>query len=203
MTNLFDAAVNNATSTKTTSKSDNKVTVTIPQIANELERLATVQSSIADLEAEETQLMGIVKDAGINAFVNQFKSNGQYPGSFRIAAGNAAMLFVPQDKYITIDEIRANELTNMYGDVVEKGVTYTMNTALVEKYGAVISKLISECKEISDADKAALISASVKYSVKKGTIETANKIKGSNLAEIVTEIKPIFQIKGVKLNANA
>ena len=75
-----------------------------------------------------------VKTESISAFVKVYEEKNKYPGSFEIEAGKASMLFIPMDKYITINEERAEELSLKYGEeIVEETTTYTMDATLIEK----------------------------------------------------------------------
>lgn len=179
-----------------------KEVVKIDSIASDLERLAQVQEQIDALTAEAKLLTETVKTESINAFVDLYEKKASYPGSFEIEAGKASMLFIPMDKYITINEERAAELSSKYGiDMVEEQTTYTMDAALVEKYGEEISNLIMKSKKISDEDKLKLIGANVKYAVKKGTISViTDKFSDFGVDEVVMDIKPVFSMKNVKIS---
>ena len=198
-TNLFAAAKTNAPA-DTKAKAQKEV-VTINSIASDMERLAQVQEQIDSLTAEAKMLTETVKSESINAFVDLYEKKSKYPGSFNIEAGKASMLFIPMDKYISLNEERANELTDKYGaDMVEENTTYTMDSALVEQYGEEISNLIMKSKKIAEEDKARLISATTKYAVSKGTISVLTEKFGDfGIDEIVSDIKPVFSMKNVKI----
>jgi hypothetical protein len=178
-----------------------KEIVKIDSIASDLERLAQVQEQIDALTAEAKLLTETVKSESINAFVELYEKKGSYPGSFEIEAGTASMLFIPMDKYIGINEERAGELQAKYGEeIVEEQTTYTMDAALVEKYGEEISNLIMKSKKIEEADKMKLIGATVKYAVKKGTISAiTDKFADFGVDEVVMDVKPVFSMKNVKI----
>ena len=197
-TNLFAAAKTAAPAKPAKAQ---KEVVKINSIAAELERLAQVQEQIDALSAEAKLLTETVKAESINAFVDLYEKKASYPGSFEIEAGNASMLFIPMDKYITINEERAEELQSKYGaEIVEENTTYTMDAALVEKYGEEISNLIMKSKKIAEEDKSKLIGATVKYAVKKGTITAiTEKFADYGVDEVVMDIKPVFSMKNVKL----
>jgi ABC-type phosphate/phosphonate transport system substrate-binding protein len=86
-----------------------------------------------------------------------------------------------------------------YGeDIAEENTTYTMDSKLIEKYGEVISDLIYGSKKIADDDKEKLIEAVTSYTVKKGTITKLNEF-GGTVQEMIEEVKPVFQMKNIKL----
>lgn len=197
--NLFAAAKAKGETPKA-AKSQKEV-VRIDSIASDLERLAQVNEQIDALSAEAKLLTETVKTESISAFVKVYEEKNKYPGSFEIEAGKASMLFIPMDKYITINEERAEELSLKYGEeIVEETTTYTMDATLIEKYGEEISNLILKSKKIAEEDKAKLISATTKYAVKKGTIsQITEKFSDFGVDEVVVDIKPVFSLKNVKL----
>lgn len=200
-TNLFAAAKAQGATAAPAAKNQ-KETVNIKSIASELERLAQVQEQIDSLTAEAKLLTEVVKTESVNAFIGLYEKKGSYPGSFNIEAGTASMLFIPNDKYISLNEERAEELQSKYGaEIIEETTTYTMDASLIEKYGEEISNLILKSKKITDEDKPKLIGATTKYSVKKGTISTiTDKFSDFGVDEVVGDIKPVFQMKNVKVS---
>jgi hypothetical protein len=202
MVNLFDKK----NAKKTTAKAE-KVEVQIkePKFHMDLGRLAQVTKEIDELSAEAAVLHGEIKDRGITEFQKLYQATDRYPGSFMVKASGlkgaapASYMFIPTDRYLKIDEDRASELQNEFGEsIVEETTTYTMDAKLIEKYGAIISELIGKCKAISDDDKGNLISIATSYAVKKGTISELHKYEGT-IPEILEEIKPIYQIKNIKI----
>lgn len=197
-TNLFAAAKTAAPAKPAKAQ---KEVVKIDSIASDLERLAQVQEQIDALTAEAKLLTETVKSESITAFVDLYEKKNSYPGSFEIEAGKASMLFIPMDKYITINEERAGELSAKYGDeIVEEHTTYTMDASLIERYGEEISNLIMKSKKIAEEDKMKLIGATVKYSVRKGTISViTDRFADYGVNEVIEDIKPVFSMKSVKL----
>ena len=202
--NLFDKK----NAKKTTAKKAEKVEILIkePKFHMDLGRLAQVTKEIDELSAEAAVLHGEIKDRGIEEFQKLYQANDKYPGSFMVkatglkGAAPASYMFIPTDRYLKIDEERAAELQEEFGeDIVEETTTYTMDAKLIEKYGAVISELIGKCKAISDDDKGNLISIATSYSVKKGTINELHKYEGT-IPEILEEIKPVYQVKGIRID---
>jgi hypothetical protein len=197
--NLFAVAKEKAPEKKAASKEKNAVQVN--HITDELERLAEINEKIDALTAEAKMLTEVVKTTGIEEFTNLY-NGGKYPGSFNMQAGNASVMFIPMDRYIKIDSDRKEELINKYGEeIIEEKTTYTMDTALVEKYAEEISKLIMSSKKITDEDKERLIGANVEVSIKKGTISTITEsFKSFPIEEVLEDIKPVYQLKNVKLS---
>jgi len=174
-----------------------KVSFRNDNVSAELERLAEVQAKIDALTAEAKILTDAVKSEATEAFLNLYENNRKFPGSFNFESGKASMLFIPVDRYIKIDQVRSEELTEKYGsEIIEEKTTYTMNSELVDKYGVIISDLIINSKKIDDADKAKLIAASTEYMVAKGTISSLENFNHKK-AEVLEDIKPVFMMKNV------
>jgi hypothetical protein len=68
---------------------------------------------------------------------------------------------------------------------------------MVEKYGDIISRLISECDDIPDKDKNKIITAKVIYSVAKGTIDNFSKY--GNVSDVMEAVKPIVSLKNIEI----
>jgi hypothetical protein len=107
-------------------------------------------------------------------------------------------MFVPTDKYISINEERAEELKEAYGeDIVEEKTTFAFDSDMVEKYGEVLSMLIENCDEIKESDREKIIKAVTTYSVAKGTIDKFKEYGDVN--EMLETVKPVVAIKNVEI----
>lgn len=186
-----------------------EVIVADPRFHLNLSRLAELNQQIDELSAEQAVLSGEVKERCIKEFVNLYKDRSKFPGSFIIRATSkspkmksASLMFIATDKYLKIGEERHVELQGIYGTEISlEKTTYTMNTELIEKYGSIISDLIAKCKAIPDEDKKKLINATTAYEVKKGTVnEALERFSGFDIANIVEDVKPIYQMKNIKVD---
>lgn len=206
---LFKKAKDGAPVSGKSKGAKTEVIINDPNFHKNLTRLAVVNSEIDELEAESKVLTGIAKERAVAEFADLYKKTGKYPGSFNIVSrvpgsNDAQFMFLPTDRYIKIDAERSEELKKKYGeDIVTEKTVYTMDTELVEKYGDIISKLIENCEQIPDSDKAKLIAATTLFEIKKGTItdllNSTHKAFGE-VGEMVEEIKPVFQLKNIKVN---
>lgn len=206
MANLFKVAKEKGATAASKGTDKTEVVIHEPEFHGTLTRLAEVNTEIDNLNAEAASLAGIVKERGIKEFGDLYSSKGKYPGSFLIKATglpsqpSASLMFIPTDKYIKIDEARATELQETYGDaIVTENTVYTMDAKLVEKYGEEISKAINAIKTISTADKEALIKATPSYTVSKGTISNLTDYKGT-IPTLLEDIHPVYQLKGIKID---
>jgi hypothetical protein len=192
--------------TKAAKPQKEEVIIKDPNFHMNLHRLATINSEIDTLSAEAAVLGAEVKERGISEFTRLYQSTEKYPGSFNIQAtgfkglDTASFMFIPTDRYIKIDEDRYNELTETHGEgIATETTTYIMDSKLVEKHGETISELIAKCKSIPQEDKDALIQAVVSYTVAKGTISDLTKYDAT-IPEMLEDIKPVYQLKNVKID---
>ncbi len=205
--NLFGAAKAKAPKVDP-KKAKEEVILTCSIFHESLSRLAEVNKQMTELAAEEKILKDDVRTQSIKAFIDLYERKKKYPGSFQVRSTapkndpTASLLFLPTDKYIKIDEERAKELEAAYGsEIVEETTVYTMDAGLVEEYGEIISDLIMNSKDIPEDDKDRLISATTSYTIKKGTIsELTTTYSDVPLREILEDIKPVYQIKDVKID---
>lgn len=167
-------------------------------------RLVDVNEQLTTLDAEAKMLTAEIKGVAVKEFIRVYNDTKKFPGTFILrgtglkAKSAGSLMFVPQDRYIKIDEERATELKKDYGaKIVTEETVYTMDSALVEKYGKVISDLILKSKDISSEDKLKLIKAETSYSVSKGTIQEAMSFN-KKLVQVIEDVKPVFMMRNVK-----
>ena len=205
--NLFKKAEAKGATAAAKKNDKEEVIIDDQQFHATLARLAEVNAEIDTLSAESAVLGATVKERAIKEFTQLYQKKMKFPGSFIIRAvaktlKSASLMFIAADKYISINEERAEELKKAYGEeIIEKKTTYIMDSALVEKHGEVISNLIEKCKLIPDDDKEKLISAVVKFEVKKGTLsDLSTKYAAIPMNEILQDIRPIYSLKNVKID---
>ncbi len=195
--NIFAAAAVAAPAKKT--KKDDKQSVSVPELADAIARFNSCKEEIDNLEAQLKEAEFELHERGRKEFLSLYQKQHKNPDSFFLSAsGSLRVLYVPTDKYKTIDTDRKRMLDAKYeGQGVEnittEQVEYTFNPDLLERYSEVLSELISSCDQIDDDDKAALISAKVKVSVAKGAIDRL--LESPEPAEMLIDIAPVIQLK--------
>jgi hypothetical protein len=209
MANLFNKA--KKTQTKKTTKTTDKEVV-IPKFDSveeskvfheDLVKFAELKEQEAKLKAQLASLDSTIKELGMSQFVKNVEVTGKRESSYILGSGEGASVMVTvQDKYKTIDEERAEYLTETYGEeIVDENTTFAFNTAVLNRNMDAISKLIETSDEISDEDKENLITATTKYSVKKGTIDSVYKLSKDldiDLETLIEEISPVIALKNAK-----
>ena len=203
MANLF-AKAKKAAPAKTTAAKDKKVRlqVTDPTFFSKVEKLEQLNDTLKSAKAQADMISDEIKDMAKSEWVDYYSQTGKNPESVMIvqevAGDTAQVMFIPTDKYITVTEARAEELRETYGEeIVEEDTTFAFDSAMIEKYGEVLSMLIENCVDITDADKEKIIKATTKYSVAKGTIDKLNQY--GDVTEVMEAVKPVVALKNVEV----
>jgi hypothetical protein len=203
MANLFAKAKKSAPA-KTTKAKDEKVRIAIEDktFFDKIEKLEVLQDQMKVAKAKADMISDELRDLGKSEWAKLYDQTGKNPGSVMLEQVNAEdvaqLMFIPTDKYITITPERAEELQETYGaEIVEEETTFSFDSAMIEKYGEILSRLIEESDEIKDTDKEKIIKATTKYSVAKGTIDKFSAYGDVN--EVMDAVKPVVALKNVEI----
>lgn len=194
-TNMFDKAKK----TGAKKKVEKHEVVNLPNLEENVSKLAELNAKIAELEAERATLDGEVREAGKEAMINLYNKKKAFPGTLKVVAGAASFQFITSDRYKKIDEDRYNELAEEYSEeLVEENTKFSFNTTILMKHMDHISELLMNSKKISDEDKEMLLESETSYTVKKGTIKELFSHVDDNVEGIIEDIQPVFSIKSVQ-----
>lgn len=203
MANLFKKAKETAPA-KTSKAKEQKVRLTVedPTFFAKVEKLEALQDEMKAAKAKADMISDEIRDVAKEEWLKQYDKTGKNPESVMIVQENgldvAQLMFVPTDKYITITEARAEELREAYGEeIVTEETTFGFDSAMIEKYGEILSRLIEECDEIAEKDKEKIITAKTAYSVAKGTID--NFVKYGDVTKVMEDVKPVVALKNVEI----
>jgi len=176
-----------------------------------LDKFTTLKTKITELTAEYKSVESDIKEIGKLELIKMLE-DGQKKKSFHLASTiGGTVMVVPQDRYLSIDDERANYLNETYGTYdedeslietfVEESSEFKFNMKVLERNQEAIEKFFEECEDITDEDKENLIECVTKYSIKKGTIDQLCNISNNKEVDVETlyeEIHPVIQLKGVK-----
>ncbi len=204
MANLFAKAVKSAP-TKVSKAKDEKVRIKIDDSGffDKIEKLEQLQDTMKIAKAKADMISDELRDLGKTEWAKLYDKTGKNPGSVMLEHVNvtddvAQLMFVPSDKYITINADRADELREAFGEeIVEEETTFGFDSTMIEKYGEVLSRLIEECGDISEKDKEKIITATTKFSVAKGTIDKFTTY--GDVSEVMEAVKPVVSLKNVEI----
>jgi len=200
-TNMF-ADIAKKTTTKKT-KTNDKLSINIPgdEFNANLKAFVQLSKQEKEIKTQLSMVKGYIKEVSLNKWYSLYKINGSYPGSVIVTNDSEdSYMFAPSDKYITLNEDRAKELTDKYGDdIVTEDIVFSFKTDLLMKYAEVLTGLIQNSPDIEDNDKSNLIVAKKSISVSKGSIEKALTIGGGDVEDFLSDIQPIYMMKTAKL----
>ena len=166
-------------------------------------KLADLNDRMKSDKAKADIISDELRDVAKEEWVKLYDRTGKNPGSVMIEGvkdndDTAQFMYVPSDKYISINSERAEELVEAYGEeIVEEKTTYSFDNDMIEKYGEVLSRMIEESTEISERDKEKIIKAVTVYSIAKGTIDSFTKY--GEVSEMMENTRPVVSLKNVEL----
>lgn len=195
---LFAKAKKAAPAKKTKADSKPRVDVNSPDFFEKIQTLQELNDRMKSDKAKADMISDEIRDVCKDSWVKLYEEKGVNPESImvesKVGKDVSQVMFIPQDKYITIDETRAEFLREEYGDsIVEETTTFAFDNTMVEKYGEVLSRLIEECDEIDADDREKIIKAVTKFSVAKGTIDQLKNL--GDVADVMEAVKPVVMLK--------
>jgi hypothetical protein len=198
--NLFTKARKTA-ETKSPAKEDKKVRIDAndPTFFDKIQALETLNDRMKADKAKADMISDEVRELATSRWTETYQKTGKNPGSVMVEAKSgldtAQVMFVPTDRYITINAEKAETLREEYGDdIVEETTTFSFDDEMIQKYGEVLSSLIENSDEIADADKDKIIKAITKFTVAKGTIDVMKNYGKVN--EVMEAVRPVVMLKG-------
>ena len=203
MGNLFTKAKKSApVDTKSAKDKKIRLNVTDPTFFSKVEKLEQINDRMKSDKAVADMLSDELKDIAKAEWCEYYSQTGKNPDSVMIvqevAGDTSQLMFIAQDKYITVTEARAEELQETYGqEIITEETTFGFDSTMIEKYGEILSRLIEECGEISERDKERIITATTKYSVAKGTIDKLNQY--GDVTEVMEAVKPVVALKNIEI----
>jgi len=196
---LFDKAKKTAVKS-TTKKGTEKTRISIDtqEFFENIQDMEQLQRRMKSDKAKLDMISGEVKELAKVKWAEQFETEGKNPGSVMLEStvngDTAQVMFIPQDKYITIGEERAEELAETFGeDIVTEETNFSFDARMIEKYGEVLSDLIVNSADIAEADKTKIIKAVTKYSVAKGTIDKLDNY--GEVSSVMEAVRPVVMLK--------
>lgn len=174
------------------SKSSSRAEVEIDGFESEIERFHELNDLLDSYKAERELIRGRLIQLGKEAFLEKYEEQGRKPDNFDLVDGEQKVLFMVQDKYLSVAPEK-EALLSKYDDLLDVTETYSFNPKVLERVGDIVSKMILESKELSDDDKQNLLIKQRSVTVKKGTIERLMDYK--NPEEIFELIQPTMALK--------
>lgn len=139
-------------------------------------------------------LEGDIKTSAMTAWCEAYESDKVRPESFVIQdARGGKVLFMATDKYSTVTEEKEAVIKQFCPDLVETTTEYGFDNEVLKRNIDAIGAAIMQA-EISDEDKANLITVIEKTTVKKGAIERLGQYP-ARINSIFNLISPVCMLK--------
>ena len=176
------------------------------EVAKAMTVFAKGKTLIEQGEAMKAEAEGIIKPHCMEKWAAEFDRTGARPESNVISNGKNEedLLFITVGKYRQIKDVEEfNRLKETYGeDIAEKKVEFTLNPALVQKYGAVLANFIKNSKDIADADKGKLIQSKTGWAVAKDAIASLKKFADKAKTSILAVAEDLAVQKQLKIRGD-
>jgi hypothetical protein len=192
--NIFvDLAKQSAAAAKPSkSKTKDKERVEVNGIAEDIARYDELKAIMNNAKAEQELLRGTLLQIGKEKYMELYQRKGMRPESFNLADNDQEILFIVSDAYKSVSAEKAAILQN-YPDLLDIQTKFVLDSEVLNRVGAVVSKIIMESKLLSDEDKRKLIVPVTEMDVKKGTIDRLMQYDDPNV--IFTLIEPTCSLK--------
>jgi len=201
--NLFAKAASKSTSQPVKAK-DEKIHLQVedPSFFDKVQKLEILNDQLKVAKAKSDMIADEIRDIAKQAWINQYDKMGKNPESVLVCQekgeDTARILFIPTDKYISINADRADVLRETYGDdIVSEETTFGFDSTMIERYGEILSRLIEECDQISAKDKEKIITAKTTFTVAKGTIDKLDKY--GDVSSVMEDVKPVVMLKNIEV----
>ena len=184
-------------------KTDDKPVVIIPgeEFSKSLARFNELKTQVANLTTELKDLDGVIKEIGVEKFIELYEKLKRNPGTFKLASDKGEkVMVIAMDRYISVtDDVRATELKEAWGnEIVDENVTYSFNNELLTKHQNKIEELLMSADFLTDDEKESLIVGSTKYNIKKGAIDDAVTVGKGMFVDYLGDIQPVVSLKQTK-----
>lgn len=201
--NLFSKAKSVAPKVAKAKDEKTRITIEDPSFFDKIEKLEKLQDLMKKSKASADMISDELRDLGKQEWAKLYEKIGKNPGSVMLehvndADDTAQLMFIPTDGYIKINDERAEELRETFGEeIVEEKTTFSFDNEMIEKYGEILSNLIEQSEEITEKDKDKIIKAVTSFSVAKGTIDLFKKY--GEVDQMIEAVRPIVALKGIEI----
>lgn len=179
------------------------ITISGDNFANLLTKFNKVKLEIKKLTASQKSIEGEIKATCLEAWVNHYTKIKKNPNSIILKAdNNEATMFIVQKKYTgSVDEERANDLRETYGETFVEEVTECIaNQELLDKYGEQIEAMfMKHANFMSDEEKFNLFELKTTFKIKADAIDEAFISGDGDVEKLISDTNPVFMLKEAKI----
>jgi hypothetical protein len=188
---------------ETAAKKDNHAIakVTGDTFADMLQKFVSIKDQIKTLTGQQKAIEGEIKAQSLEEYIKLYVAGKKNPESIKIESdkGDRVMFMVVKKYTGSVDEDRATELREKYGDTfVEEKNEVIMDNALLEKYADKFEELFSNADFLTEAEKEQLFVQKVTYNITANAIDQAFISGNGNVEELISDISPVLMLKETK-----
>lgn len=185
---------------ETAAKKDTKPTVTVKgqDFAEKLNKFVTLKEEIKNLTADQKSIEGDIKATALDEYKKMYTQLKRNPESIKVESekGDKVMFIVVKKYTGAVDEDRATELREKYGDTfVEEKSEMIMDNALLNKYADKLEALIMGNDFMDESEKENLFVQKVTYTIKSDAINEAFTCGNGDVEGLIADINPVLMLK--------
>lgn len=185
---------------KTTVKKDTKPVAKVPgeDFSKKLKMFNDLKLEIKNKTAEQKSIEGDIKATALEEYVKLYTSMKRNPESIKVEsdAGDKVMFIVAKKYSGAVDEERADDLRERYGDaIVEETSELIMNNKLLNKYSDKLEELIMSADFMTEDEKEDLFVDKVTFKITPDAINEAFTVGNGDVEELISETNPVMMLK--------
>ena len=176
-----------------------------PLFFSRVSQIHRLNGEIKERESVVSALTDQVKEVAKHEWCQLYEDTGFNPGSLKVYSQRdgevSSVLFVPSDRYISLNETTKSQLMGEFGrDVIQETHEWSISPEMVQKYLPLLKEMIQNSGEIQQEDKSKIFIQSVKYSVKPGTIDNLSNL--GQVEQVFERVRPVVSLKNIQVQKN-
>jgi hypothetical protein len=176
-----------------------------PLFFSKVSQIKKLSQEIKEREGVVSTLSDHVKEVAKKEWTSLYQKMGNNPGSLRVYATKedetSSVLFVPSDRYISLNENSKKTIEDQLGEeVIQESREWSIPGAMVEKYLTLLKDFIGSSSDILDEDRPKILQETLKFSIKPGTIDRLDQF--GEVDKVFETIKPVVSLKSIDVKKN-
>lgn len=177
-----------------------------PSFFSKVSQIHRYTKEIKEKENIVSSLSEQVKELSKKEWCQLYRQTGENPGSVKVFSQYedeiSSVLFVPSDRYISLNEKTKSSIIQELGqDVIQQISEWTISPEMVEKYLPILKEMIENSQDILPEDKGKIIQENSKSSIKPGTIDKLNEL--GDVEMVFEKVKPVVSLKNIEVQKNS
>jgi len=176
-----------------------------PLFFSRVSQIKKLSQEIKEREDVVSTLSDHVKEVAKKEWTSLYQKMGNNPGSLRVYATKedetSSVLFVPSDRYISLNENSKKTIEDQLGEeVIQESREWSIPEAMVEKYLLLLKDFIESSSHILDEDRPKILQETLKFSIKPGIIDRLDQF--GEVDKVFETIKPVVSLKSIDVKKN-